>query len=173
LAAQAQHEDHTSWLYQASSLALTEAGQKALLHAGLPQQLLHQLYRLPMQSTDYDTDAMREQQHAKLLHACEVSLVSCQGALWRIINLLHGGQHARHLLTCKSLAHVLLPVCICAYRLDASFAALFLESCFARKLSKRHANTVWWVHKGEQCSCIAHTRVHQTSHTQPAPAEPQ
>ncbi|KAL0046980.1 hypothetical protein WJX82_003486 [Trebouxia sp. C0006] len=72
LAAQAQLEDHTSWLYQASSLALTEAGQKALLHAGLPQQLLHQLYQLPMQSTDHDTDAMREQQHAKLLHACEV-----------------------------------------------------------------------------------------------------
>ncbi|KAL0029223.1 hypothetical protein WJX79_004037 [Trebouxia sp. C0005] len=72
LAAQAQHEDETSWLYQASSLALTEAGQKALLHAGLPQQLLHLLYRLPMQSTDHDTDAMREQQHAKLLHACEV-----------------------------------------------------------------------------------------------------
>ncbi|KAL0039095.1 hypothetical protein WJX77_007663 [Trebouxia sp. C0004] len=72
LAAQAQHEDQASWLYQASSLTLTEAGQKALLHAGLPQQLLHQLYWLRMQSTDLDTDAMREQQHAKLLHACEV-----------------------------------------------------------------------------------------------------
>jgi hypothetical protein len=32
-----------------------------------------------MQSTDHDTDAMREQQHVKMLHACEVSVV-----LWQV-----------------------------------------------------------------------------------------
>ena len=114
LAAQAQHEEQTSWLYQASSLTLTQAGQRALLHTGLPHQLLHQLYRLPMQSTDHDTDAMREQQHAKLLHACEVSIVSWQGGVWRIINLFDFAWWA----ACSSSTHnqkscpSALPVCV-------------------------------------------------------------
>ena len=128
LAAQAQHEDQTSWLYQASSLALTQAGQKALLHAGLPQQLLHQLYRLPMQSTDHDTDAMREQQHAKWLHACEVSVMS-----WRIITISAVFQAWQ--ASCLSSIHKQKP-CPCALPVCMSLQIRCkpCEGCFEKSL---------------------------------------
>lgn len=138
LAAQAQHEDQTSWLYQASSLTLTQAGQKALLHAGLPQQLLHQLYRLPMQSTDHDTDAMREQQHVKMLHACEVSVV-----LWQvdfgsssICSVLHAWWAA-----CTSSTHRQKPcACLCT---STQIRCKPCEGCFYMETAAQHANAVW------------------------------
>ncbi len=112
LASQAQHEDQTSWLYQASSLTLTQEGQKALLHAGLPQQLLQQLYWLPMQSTDHDTDAMQEQQHAMLLHACEVSAMSWQGGIGTMIQFCHFACIVDSMLITYSQAEA-MPACCC------------------------------------------------------------
>jgi len=92
-------------------LALTQAGQKAF-KAGLPQQLLQQLYWLPMQSTNHDTDAMREQQHDKLLHACEVSIVSWQGGVWMIITLFHSIRMVDSMLIIYSQANA-MPMCFC------------------------------------------------------------
>ena len=68
-----QTEDQSDWLYQASGLALTEAGQRALLKARLPQGLLQQLQQLPMHVLDDDTDAMRGLQYAEHQHRCQVS----------------------------------------------------------------------------------------------------
>ena len=175
LAAQAQHEDQTSWLYQASSLTLTEAGQKALLlHAGLPQQLIHQLYRLP---TDHDTDAMREQQHAKLLHACEVNIVSWQGGVWMIISLFHFTCMVDSMLIIYLQAKA-MPMCFClsVYEYPDQMQALqALRKLFYMEtvsLVCKHCSVGAQTNERVMCSCIAHTRVHQTSHLQPAPAEP-
>lgn len=71
LASKAGQVHSLDWLHQASGLALTQAGQRALLQAGLPQELLHQLQQLPMQLPDSDSEACKEQKHAQALHKCQ------------------------------------------------------------------------------------------------------
>lgn len=71
LACKARQEGSLQWLHQASGLALAQAGQRALLQAGLPQQLLEELQQLPMQTLDDDSEAVRERKHALALHKCQ------------------------------------------------------------------------------------------------------
>ena len=71
LATKARKDHSLDWLHQASGLALTQAGQRVLLQAGLPQELLHQLQQLPMQMLDDDSEASREQKRSQTLHNCQ------------------------------------------------------------------------------------------------------
>ena len=72
LAWKAAQDSNSDWLYEASGLALTRAGQRALLQAGLPQALLQQLQQLPVQVLDDDSEAVRHEKQTLALHRCQV-----------------------------------------------------------------------------------------------------
>lgn len=93
LASKAGQDDSLDWLHQASGLALTQAGQRALLQAGLPQELLHQLQQLPMQLLDSDSEASREQKRARALYKCQARQ---HGFTWKVVHTLLAANGLRH-----------------------------------------------------------------------------